>query len=112
MKNTLMPYKWELLIMLWLAYFLNQGDRQIYNVVMPLIGDDLNLSDMQLGLVATVFSMVYGVLVPIGGYVGDCMRRKWIIVFSLLLFSLGTLFTGFSGGLISLIILRGITTGG
>jgi MFS family permease len=112
MKKKLIPYKWELIIMLWFAYFLNQGDRQIYNVVIPLIKKDLQLTDIQVGLVATIFTVVYGCLVPFGGYLGDFMKRKWIVFTSLLIFSAGTLLTGFSGGLISLIILRGITTGG
>ena len=29
MRKAMIPYKWELVIMLWFAYFLNQGDRQI-----------------------------------------------------------------------------------
>ena len=98
--------------MLWVAYFLNQGDRQIFNVVIPLIKEDLHLTDVQLGFVASVFTIVYGCLVPFGGYMGDFLKRKWIILISILIFSIGTLCTGFSGGLVSLIILRGITTGG
>ncbi|MDR1556400.1 MAG: MFS transporter [Tannerellaceae bacterium] len=112
MKHLKIDYKWKLIIMFWFAYFLNQGDRQIYNVVIPLIKEDLRLTDIQLGLVATVFTAVYGCLVPFGGYLGDFIKRKWIVFTSLMVFSLGTLLTGFSGGFISLIILRGITTGG
>lgn len=112
MKRLRITYKWELIIMLWIAYFLNQGDRQIFNVVIPLIKEDLHLTDVQLGLVASVFTIVYGCLVPFGGYMGDFLKRKWIILISILIFSIGTLCTGFSGGVISLIVLRGITTGG
>ena len=112
MKRLRITYKWELIIMLWVAYFLNQGDRQIFNVVIPLIKEDLHLTDVQLGFVASVFTIVYGCLVPFGGYMGDFLKRKWIILISILIFSIGTLCTGFSGGLVSLIILRGITTGG
>ena len=50
MKRLRITYKWELIIMLWVAYFLNQGDRQIFNVVIPLIKEDLHLTDVQLGL--------------------------------------------------------------
>ena len=112
MRRLSIPYKWQLIIMLWIAYFLNQGDRQIYNVVIPLIKDDLHLTDIQLGLVATVFTITYGCLVPFGGYLGDFLKRKWIVFTSILIFSIGTLCTGFSCGLISLIVLRGITSGG
>lgn len=112
MKKTVVPYKWELIIMFWFAYFLNQGDRQIYNVVLPLIGDDLHLSDVQLGLVATVFTIAYGCIVPIAGFLGDFLSRKKIVFTSVLIFSVGTLFTGFANGLFMLILLRGITSGG
>ena len=112
MRRLSIPYKWQLIIMLWIAYFLNQGDRQIYNVVIPLIKDDLHLTDVQLGLVSTVFTITYGCLVPFGGFLGDFLKRKWIVFTSILIFSIGTLCTGFAGGLISLIVLRGITSGG
>ena len=29
-------YKWEVLALLWVAYLLNQADRQVFNVVLPL----------------------------------------------------------------------------
>lgn len=112
MKQLRISYQWELILMLWVAYFLNQGDRQIFNAVIPLIKADLQLTDVQLGLVASVFTVVYGCLVPFGGYLGDFLKRKWIVLSSLFVFSVGTLCTGFSGGLIALIVLRGITTGG
>ncbi|WP_286850531.1 MFS transporter [Proteiniphilum sp. UBA5480] len=111
-KRKLFPYKWELIVILWVAYFLNQGDRQIFNVVIPLIKADLMLDDVQIGLVATLFTLVYGILVPVAGFAGDLFRRKWIIFFSLLIFSIGTLFTGFASGIVLLIVLRSITTGG
>lgn len=81
-------------------------------MVIPLLKKDLGLTDIQLGLIATIFTIVYGCVVPFAGYVGDFVRRKWIIFISLLIFSIGTLLTGFSGGLVSLVIIRGIVTGG
>ncbi len=111
-KQPLIPYKWEMIVLLWFAYFFNQGDRQIYNVVLPLIKKDLLLSDVQLGLVATIFTLCYAVLVPIAGYAGDIFRRKWIVFFSLLIWSTATLFTGISTGLVLLILFRGVATGG
>ncbi len=112
MVKKIISYKWELIIVLWFAYFFNQGDRQVFNVVIPLIKKDLHLSDIELGLVATIFTIIYGCIVPFAGYASDFMKRKWIIFTSLLIFSLGTLLTGFTGGLFSLILIRGIVTGG
>src|SRR5436309_13793090 len=105
------PYKWELLALLWLAYFFNRADKQLYGFVIPDIKADLHLTDVQLGLVATIFHWTYGLLVPFGGYFGDLLRRKWVVSISLLLWSAATLLTGFSAGLVMLIFLRSLATG-
>lgn len=104
-------YKWEVLALLWVAFFLNQADRQVFNVVLPLIRDDLHLNDMEIGLVATVFNLVFAVLVPISGYVGDRLSRKWILVSSILLWSVATMLTGLSNGVLMFIIFRSTATG-
>lgn len=104
-------YKWELLLILWVAYFLNQGDRQIYNAVLPLIEKGLGLTPLQLGTVATVFQVLYGICVPVAGCLGDFVTKKWIVCLSLLTFSVGTLLTGFSNGLLLLILFRSTATG-
>ena len=39
-----LPYKWELIILLWLTFFFNQADRQVFNVVLPFIQADLGLT--------------------------------------------------------------------
>ena len=111
-----LDYKWELILMLWFAFFLNQGDRQVYGAIIEDIQRALDLTGTEAGLVVTVFTVVYGCLAPFGGYVGDFLSRKWIVISSLIVFSLGTLFTGFAGAmgsfaLIYLIIMRGIATG-
>jgi sugar phosphate permease len=112
LTKKLIPYKWELIIILWFAYFFNQGDRQIFNAVIPLIKKDLHLTDVQIGSIATIFTIVYGCIVPFAGYVSDFINRKWIIFGSLLVFSLGTLFTGFASSFFSFVLVRGIVTGG
>jgi sugar phosphate permease len=52
--NTVFPYKWELILLLWLAFFFNQADRLIFNVVLPSIRTDLNLGDSDMGLIASI----------------------------------------------------------
>ncbi len=110
-RDRLIPYKWEMLALLWVAFCFNQADRQIYNNLLPQIQGDLQLSNEQAGLVATVFTAIYGLLVPISGYAGDAFRRKWVIIGALALWSAATLLTGLVGGIIGLIIFRGLATG-
>ncbi len=103
---------WGIIGLLWVAFFLNQADRQVFNVVLPLIQADLQLSNQAVGAIATVFTIALGILVPVAGLAGDLFDRRRIVVFSLVLFSLGTLATGFASGLVALVLLRGVATGG
>lgn len=105
-------YKWELLLLLWIAFFLNQADRQIFSVVLPLVKSDLGLSDAQAGLIASSLVWTYGLLVPVAGFAGDRWNRKFIIGASLCFWSMATLLTGTSSTLLQFVLLRGIATGG
>lgn len=105
-------FRWELLILLWLAFFINQADRQIFSVVLPLIRQDLGLSDAQLGLIASALVWTYGLLVPFAGFIGDRFSRRNIVGFALLFWSVSTLSTGFCSTLLQFILLRGVATGG
>ncbi len=111
-KSSFLPSKWEVTALIWVAYFLNQADRQVFNVVLPQIRDGLGLSDSDMGLIATAFNLFYAVLVPLGGILGDRYSRKWILTLCILFWSIATMFTGWATGLISLIILRSVATGG
>lgn len=110
--NSTKSYKWELLALLWIAFFLNQADRQIFSVVLPLIKKDLKLTDAELGLIASSLVWTYGLLVPVAGFIGDKWSRRNIIGTSLCFWSIATLFTGLSTTLTQFILLRGIATGG
>jgi MFS family permease len=105
-----MLYPWELLAWLWLAFFFNQADRQVFNVIIPALGKDLAISSVQLGLVSSLFIATNALLVPVAGFFGDALSRKRIIVFSLFTWSLATLCTGFAGSLAGLIAVRSIGT--
>lgn len=92
-------YKWYMLIFLWGAFFLNQGDRQLFNNVLPLImkpisEGGLGFDKITLGKVAMYFTIFYGIFVPFAGYAGDKIRKKLVVFTSLMVFSFGTLATG------------------
>jgi MFS family permease len=112
MKKENKRYKWEILTLLWIAFFLNQADRQVFNVVLPLIKSDLQLTDFQIGFIATAFNLVYALIVPLAGYAGDLFSKKWIITISVLFWSIATMFTGLCNGMLMLILMRSIATGG
>ena len=105
-------YKWEVLLLLWMAYLLNQADRQVFNTVLPAIRDALNLTDTSVGLIATIFNLFYAIMVPIGGWAGDRFSRKWVTTISILFWSVATMFTGLATSMFWLIVLRSVATGG
>ena len=112
MKNNAKWYKWEVLALLWVAFLLNQGDRQVFNSVLPLIRDSLGLTDSSVSLIAVFFNLFYAAMVPIGGWCGDRFSRKWVTTLSILFWSVATMLTGLANGVFLLILTRSIATGG
>jgi len=110
-KPPLIPYQWEIIGWLFLAYIMNQADRQVFNVVLPLIKLDLGLSDVQAGIIGSSFIITMAVVLPVAGYFGDCFSRSVIIVLSLAAWSLSTTLSGFATGIVSFIAIRSIATG-
>lgn len=108
-KNN--SYKWEILFFLWVAFFLNQADRQIFNVLLTSIQADLSLTDSQMGLIATAFNFAFALLVPISGLLGDRLSKRWILVASILLWSSSTMMTGLSTTMLMFIAFRSVATG-
>lgn len=111
-KTTHGWYKWEVLLLLWMAYLLNQGDRQVFNTVLPAIRDALHLTDTSVGLIATIFNLFYALCVPFGGWVGDRFSKKWVVTIAILFWSVATMFTGLANGIFMLILMRSVATGG
>ena len=112
MKGTHKHYKWEVLALLWMAYLLNQADRQVFNTVLPQIQESLGIGDTEVGLIATIFNFCYALMVPFGGMAGDRLSRKWVTTIAILFWSVATMFTGLATGVVMLILLRSVATGG
>ncbi len=93
-ERQLNIYKWILLGFLWVAYFLQQGTRQIYNAILPQMQSDFGVDSIKMGLVATLFTVAYGVCVPFSGVLGDIISRKKIVVAGVIVFSFGIFCSG------------------
>lgn len=105
--NTSKPfYKWEVVLLLWVAFFLNQADRQAFNIVLPQIQEHLGASDSTMGLISTLFNVFYAITVPFAGYYADKMSRSRQIWISVLIFSVATFMTGLSGGIFAFVLFR------
>lgn len=104
-------YKWWLLLFLWVAFFLHQGTRQIFNATLPQIQADFGVSKVQIGLIGTIFTMTYGICVLFSGLASDFLKRKWMVISGVLIFCSGVFCSGLVSTLGALLVLYGILNG-
>ena len=82
------------LIILFLINLFNYIDRQVLFAVFPLLSDDLHLTDAQLGVLGSLFMIVYTLTAPVIAYFADRSPRQiWVSVCSCL-WSIATALTG------------------
>jgi MFS family permease len=94
-KDSITLYAWLLVAMLWVVAFLNYLDRILITSMRDPIVGEFSLTDAQFGLLTAVFLWSYGIFSPFGGYIADRYSRKKVIVFSVMVWSLVTLVTGY-----------------
>ena len=99
-------YPWVLVGLLGCGSVLNSADRAILNSVKPLLRDAFAISDIQLGLVDTVFFWTYAVCAFLFGRVGDSVRRRNMIVFGLVFWSTATGLMPIATGFAMLLAMR------
>lgn len=93
--------------MLVLAYTLSMADRMILSILFPDIKAEFGLTDAQLGLLGGLsFALFYAIMgLPIAR-LSDQYSRKRIVIASIVVFSLMTIFSGWATGFITLLLFR------
>src|ERR1700704_1457170 len=89
-------YKWAVVAMLWFVCFFNYADRQAIFSVFELLKSEMNLTDVQLGIVGAAFMWVYAGFGTIAGLIGDRFKRKPLIIAGLIFWSVVTIATALS----------------
>jgi len=97
-----------LLAFLWIAYLLNYCDRQVVYSIFPVLKTQLGFTNAELGLTGSVFIWVTGLASPLAGKFGEQYSKRWVILWTLLLWSAATLLTGFSNSPAMLLSARGL----
>jgi MFS family permease len=105
-KPVLSTSPWLVVVLLWIVAFLNYLDRILITSMRDPIVSDFSLTDAQFGLLTSVFLWSYGILSPFGGFFADKYSRKKMIVFSALIWSVVTLWTGFVTSFHEMLIAR------
>jgi MFS transporter, Spinster family, sphingosine-1-phosphate transporter len=84
----------------------NYLDRFILMALSPSIKRDLELSDFQVGLLATAFMYSYFLIAPLFGWLGDKRPRYWVMSAGVALWSLATVVSGLARNYGTLILSR------
>ena len=104
-------YKWKALALLWVAFFLQQGTRQIFGATLTSIQGAFGVDAKGIGIVMTVFTFIYGLSVPFAGLTADLFNRKWMVVSGVFVFCLGIFASGFASCVWMLLVTYGVLNG-
>jgi MFS transporter, Spinster family, sphingosine-1-phosphate transporter len=99
-------YAWLVVAMLWVVAFLNYLDRILITSMRDPIVAEFKLTDAQFGLLTSVFLWSYGILSPMGGFIADRYSRKNVIVFSVMIWSAVTFWTGHTSSFNEMLVAR------
>jgi MFS family permease len=99
-------YKWLAVGMLWWTAFCNYADRQAVFSVFPLLSKEFHLSNLQLGMLGSSFSLIYGLCAPLLGNLVDRIQRKTAILAGLQVWSLICMATALSRNFAHLLFFR------
>jgi len=95
-----------LLVVLTLLYTMSFADRSILSVVLEPMKTALGLTDTELGVIQSMFSIGMAILTIPASFFVERWSRRWSIGIMAILWSLATLSTGFATKFVHLIIVR------
>ena len=86
-------YPYLMLALLTGLNILNYIDRNVLFAVQPLVQREFKISDTQIGILSSAFFFCYMLAAPCVGWLGDKVRRKYLVASGILLWSGFTLLT-------------------
>jgi MFS family permease len=98
------PY--TLVALLTAALLINYVDRGSVSIAAPLLQKELGLTAGQLGWVLSGFFWAYVLAQPLMGWLADRLGAARVLAGGFALWSVATLLTGLSGGIVGLVLLR------
>jgi MFS family permease len=99
-------YERKTVLLLALGFGLVGMDRIVMFPLFPFIQKDLGLNYSQIGMLAGVLSIAWGITAPVIGRISDQIGHRIILIPSVLLFSVIAGLTGFAGSLGYLVLMR------
>ena len=100
------PTKKILPFILATAIFMQMLDSTILNTSLPAIAKDLNESPLEMHNAIISYVLTLAVFMPVSGFLADKFGTKKTFIFSIVLFSLGSVFCAISQNLTQLVLAR------
>jgi sugar phosphate permease len=103
------------LVVLCLMYFVAYVDRVNISVAAPTMRKEFGLTLTELGLIFSAFAYPYAAMQIVGGWLSDRLGPRLVLTLLSVLWAAGTILTGISWGIASLVVFRvlvGIGEGG
>lgn len=101
-------YEWRAVVLLTLGFGLVGIDRFMIMPLFPVMMKDLHLDYQDLGHITGALAVAWGVSAIFMGNLSDRIGHRKVIIPALILFSLLAGFSGFAGGVGSLILIRAL----
>jgi len=98
--------RWRVVAFLACAAALNYADRSALSSVLPALRTEFALTDVQLGLLGSLFLWGYALGSPLAGVLADRWSRRVLVVWSLAIWSAVTALMGAANGFLALVLLR------
>src|SRR3954465_1372955 len=101
-------YEWKAVALLGLGFGLVGLDRWIIAPLFPFIAADLGLADGDVGRLAGILGILWGVFAIFSGRLSDRIGHRKILIPAILLFSMLSGLSGTASGLTALILVRAL----
>jgi MFS family permease len=113
--NRLLRYRYGVIGILCVMYFITYVDRVNISVAGPAIAKEFALSPGELGFVFSVFAWPYAFMQIFGGWFADKYGPRFTLTLLGVIWSISTILSGFAFGFVSLVLTRvllGVGEGG
>lgn len=99
-------HKYVVFALLYIAFCILFIDRAAISIALTSMSKEFGLTSSQSGLVLSIFYISYALIQVPGGWLSDKLGSKVVIIIAVLMWSLFTMFTGFSWSFTSLLVIR------
>ena len=101
-------YEWKAVALLGLGFGLVGLDRWIIAPLFPFIAEDLGLSEGDIGRLAGILGVMWGVFAIFSGRLSDRIGHRKVLIPAIIIFSLMSGLSGMAQGLTMLIVVRAL----